>query len=105
MMGEGGGQVLRCSLSTSLLTRQPLRLPRICAETGLGYQHLMAIQAAGRISGAQVEGDRIGSQKPYFSPGAIAPGSYQFDIGTAGASSQVLQAVLLPLALASGSSQ
>jgi RNA 3'-terminal phosphate cyclase (ATP) len=91
-----------------LLTGQPLRLTRIRAgrdKPGLGYQHLMAVQAAGHISGAQIEGDRIGSQELYFSPGAVAPGSYQFDIGTAGASSLVLQTVLLPLALAPGSSR
>lgn len=108
LMGEGGGQVLRSSLSLSLLTGQPVRLTRIRAgraKPGLGYQHLMAVQAAALISGAQVEGDRLGSQELYFSPGAVVPGNYHFDIGTAGATSLVLQTVLLPLALASGSSQ
>jgi RNA 3'-terminal phosphate cyclase (ATP) len=108
MMGEGGGQVLRTSLSLSLLTGQALRLTRIRAgrtKPGLGYQHRMAVQAAGRISGARVEGDRIGSQELYFSPGSVVPGSYHFDIGTAGATSLVLQTVLLPLALAVGESR
>ena len=108
MMGEGGGQVLRSSLSLSLLTGRPLRLTHIRAgraKPGLGYQHLMAVQAAGRISGAHIEGDRIGSQELYFSPGIVIPGIYQFDIGTAGACSLVLQTVLLPLALVSGPSQ
>lgn len=107
MMGEGGGQVLRSSLSLSLLTGQPVRLTRIRArrdKPGLGYQHRMAVQAAARVSRAQVEGDRIGSQELYFSPGAVAPGSYHFDIGTAGATSLVLQTMLPPLALASGPS-
>jgi len=108
MMGEGGGQVLRSSLSLSLLTGQPVRLDRIRAgrdRPGLGYQHRMAVQAAGRISGARIEGDRIGSQELTFSPGAVAPGDYRFDIGTAGATSLVLQTVLLPLALAAGGSR
>ena len=108
MMGEGGGQILRSSLSLSLLTGKPVRLTRIRAgrvRPGLGYQHRMAVQAAGRISNARVEGDRIGSQELYFSPGTVVPGSYHFDIGTAGATSLVLQTVLLPLALAAGVSR
>ena len=108
MMGEGGGQVLRSSLSLSLLTGKPVRLTRIRAaraKPGLRYQHRMAVQAAGRISSARVEGDRIGSQELYFSPAAVVPGSYHFDIGTAGSTSLVLQTVLLPLALAAGESR
>ncbi|MGD8629155.1 MAG: RNA 3'-terminal phosphate cyclase [Gammaproteobacteria bacterium] len=108
MMGEGGGQILRSSLSLSLLTGKPVRLTRIRAgrdKPGLRYQHRMAVQAAGRISSARIEGDRIGSQELYFSPGAVVPGSYHFDIGTAGSTSLVLQTVLLPLALAAGESR
>jgi len=108
MMGEGGGQVLRSSLSLSLLTGKPVRITRIRAgraRPGLRYQHRMAVQAAGRISHARVEGDRVGSGEVYFSPGAVASGSYYFDIGTAGATSLVLQTVLLPLALAAGESR
>jgi RNA 3'-terminal phosphate cyclase (ATP) len=108
MMGEGGGQVLRSSLSLSLLTGKPVHLTRIRAgrvKPGLGYQHRMAVQAAVCISGARVKGDRIGSQELYFSPGVVVPGSYHLDIGTAGATSLVLQTVLLPLALAAGESR
>jgi RNA 3'-terminal phosphate cyclase (ATP) len=108
MMGEGGGQVLRSSLSLSLLTGKPVRLTRIRAgraRPGLRYQHRMAVQAAGLISNARVEGDRIGSQELYFSPAAVVPGSYHFDIGTAGSTALVLQTVLLPLALAAGESR
>jgi len=101
-MGEGGGQVLRSALSLALLTGQPVNLTRIRAnrsKPGLGFQHLMAVQAAARISHAQVEGDRIGSQTVRFEPGRVTPGDYHFDIGTAGATSLVLQTLLLPLAL------
>lgn len=108
MMGEGGGQVLRSTLSLALLTGQPVHLTRIRAgrdKPGLAYQHRMAVEAAARVSGARVEGNRIGSQELYFSPGAVVPGEYHFDIGTAGATSLVLQTVLLPLALAAGGSR
>lgn len=107
-MGEGGGQVLRSTLSLSLLTGRPVHLVRIRAgrdRPGMAYQHLMAVQSAARIGRARVEGDRIGSQELRFSPGRITPGDYHFDIGTAGATSLVLQTLLLPLALAEGPSR
>lgn len=107
-MGEGGGQVLRSALTLSLLTATPVRLTRIRARRqrpGLGFQHRMAVHAAARISGARVEGDRVGSRDLVFEPGAVQPGDYHFDIGTAGAVSLVLQTVLLPLALAPGPSR
>jgi RNA 3'-terminal phosphate cyclase (ATP) len=106
-MGEGGGQVLRSSLTLSLLTGRPVRLTRIRARRqrpGLAFQHRMAVHAAALVSGARVEGERIGSQDLEFVPGPVKPGRYHFDIGTAGATSLVLQTVLLPLALAPGAS-
>ncbi|OOG26410.1 RNA 3'-terminal-phosphate cyclase [Thioalkalivibrio denitrificans] len=106
-MGEGGGQVLRSSLTLALLTGRPVRLTRIRARRdrpGLGFQHRMAVHAAARISRARVDGDRVGSQDLEFVPGPVVPGDYHFDIGTAGNTSLVLQTVLLPLALAPGAS-
>ncbi len=102
-MGEGGGQVLRSTLSLSLLTGKAVRLTRIRAgreRPGLGFQHRMAVEAAARIGGARVEGVRVGSQELGFEPGPVVPGEYHFDIGTAGSVGLVLQTVLLPLALA-----
>lgn len=107
-MGEGGGQVLRSSLTLSMLTGQAFHLTRIRAQRskpGLGFQHSMAVRAAARICRAQIEGERIGSQTLHFAPGDIVPGDYHFDIGTAGATALVLQTVLLPLALAPAPSQ
>lgn len=107
-MGEGGGQVLRSALSLALITGRGVRLEHIRARRdnpGLGFQHAMAVQAAARVSGARVEGDRIGSQTLAFLPGPVVPGDYHFDIGTAGATSLVLQTVLPPLAMADGASR
>lgn len=101
-MGEGGGQVLRSALSLSLLTGKGIRLRNIRAnrdKPGLRPQHLLAVQAAGQISKARIEGDRMGSQLITFAPGAVIPGEYHFDIGTAGATTLVLQTLLLPLAM------
>jgi RNA 3'-terminal phosphate cyclase (ATP) len=107
-MGEGGGQVLRSALSLSLLTGQYFRLSRIRANRdrpGLRPQHLAAVQAAARVAGAEVRGDRVGSEEIEFTPGTVQTGDYFFDIGTAGATSLVLQTLLLPLALAPGTSR
>ncbi|MEA3276670.1 MAG: RNA 3'-terminal phosphate cyclase [Pseudomonadota bacterium] len=106
-MGEGGGQVLRSALSLSLLTGQPFRLLSIRANRdrpGLRPQHLAAVQAAARVAGAEVGGDRVGSEEIEFAPRPVRPGDYFFDIGTAGATSLVLQTLLLPLTLAPGRS-
>src|SRR5512139_3189870 len=96
-MGEGGGQILRSALSLSLISGKAFRIYNIRATRstpGLRPQHLAAVNAAVRISGAAVEGDRVGSQQMTFSPGSVQPGRYHFDIGTAGATSLVLQTVL-----------
>ncbi|NOX61611.1 MAG: RNA 3'-terminal phosphate cyclase, partial [Chloroflexi bacterium] len=106
--GEGGGQILRSSLTLSLLTGEALRIKRIRAgrkKPGLAAQHLAAVEAARRISDAQVEGAALGSTSLLFQPGSVRPGRYRFDIGTAGSTSLVLQTIFLPLALCPAPSQ
>ncbi len=106
-MGEGGGQVLRSSLSLSILTGKPIHITSIRANRdrpGLRPQHLMALRSAARISKGMISGDRTGSTAITFEPGPAQPGNYLFDIGTAGATSLVMQTLLLPLALTDGSS-
>ncbi|MCX7670334.1 MAG: RNA 3'-terminal phosphate cyclase, partial [Anaerolineae bacterium] len=75
-LGEGGGQVLRTSLTLSILTGQPFVITRIRAgreKPGLQPQHLAAVRAAAQISAAQVEGDFVNSQTLTFAPGAVRP--------------------------------
>lgn len=106
-LGEGGGQVLRSALSLSLMTGRAFRLSHIRAnrdQPGLRPQHLAAVQAAVQVCNAEVSGDRLGSAQIHFVPGRVRSGDYFFDIGTAGATSLVLQTLLLPLALAPGES-
>ncbi|MBC8507849.1 MAG: RNA 3'-terminal phosphate cyclase [Anaerolineales bacterium] len=102
-IGEGGGQVLRSSLTLSVMTGQPLHISNIRAKRkkpGLRAQHLQAVRAASAICGASVSEAQIGSAELIFDPGEIIGGKYHFDIGTAGSTSLVLQTILLPLARA-----
>lgn len=102
-LGEGGGQILRTSLSLSMVTGIPFRIEKIRAgraKPGLLRQHLTAVLAAGEISDAKVEGAAIGSTDLVFAPKAVRPGDYRFAVGTAGSAALVLQTVLPPLMLA-----
>lgn len=104
-MGEGGGQILRTSLALSLITGEPFRIVRIRGgrrRPGLLAQHLTAVRAAAEIGSARVEGAAKGSSELVFRPGAVRPGSYRFDTGTAGSATLVLQAVLPALLTAGG---
>jgi RNA 3'-terminal phosphate cyclase (ATP) len=109
--GEGGGQVLRTSLTLAMLTGQAVHIKNIRAgrrKPGLAAQHLTAVRAAAAICDATVNGDEMGSEWLRFEPGTSPhPGDYTFDVaqvrgaGSAGAVSLVFQTVFLPLALAS----
>jgi RNA 3'-phosphate cyclase len=99
--GEGGGQILRTSLTLSLITKKAFRLRKIRAgrpKPGLQPQHLMSVRASATIGQARVRGDALGSRELVFEPDEIIPGVYRFDIGTAGATSLVLHTLYLPLA-------
>ncbi len=102
-MGEGGGQIVRSSLTLSLLTEVPFHITRIRAgrpRPGLRAQHLTAVAAAAEISGAHVDGAELGGRDLTFRPGSARGGSYRFSVGTAGSTTLVLQTILLPLLLA-----
>lgn len=101
--GEGGGQVLRTSLSLSALLSRELRIDNIRAgrsKPGLAAQHLACVRGAATVCGAAVEGDRMGSMELEFVPGQVRGGRYQFEVGTAGAATLVLQTVLPALLFA-----
>jgi RNA 3'-terminal phosphate cyclase (ATP) len=105
--GEGGGQIIRTSLALSLVTGKPFHVKHARAnraKPGLRQQHLTAVRAAAAIGNAQVEGAAVGSTEFTFHPGAVTPGDYTFDVGTAGSTTLVLQTVLPPLMIASAPS-
>jgi len=100
--GEGGGQILRSALTLSALTGRPFRIHGIRAgrgKPGLRPQHLAAVRAMARITGAELEGDRLDSTTLVFHPGPVRPGEHAVAVGTAGAVTLILQTMLLPLAL------
>jgi len=106
--GEGGGQILRTSLSLSMITGRPVRLTRIRAgrkKPGLKRQHLACVRAAGEISQATVSGDALNSTELSFTPGKAIPGEYHFSIGTAGSTTLLAQTVLPVLMLAESPSK
>ncbi len=106
--GEGGGQVLRSSLTLSLVTGKPFCIENIRARRkrpGLLRQHLTAVRAAAQIGRAEVDGATIGSAKLSFAPGETCPGEYRFAVGTAGSATLVFQTVLPALITAAGPSK
>ena len=112
--GEGGGQILRSALALATISGRAVQIVKIRAgrkNPGLAAQHLTGVRAVAQVCGARVTGDQLGSQTLVFVPRkAPQAGAYVFDVaegregGSAGATTLVLQAVLLPLALAGGDS-
>ena len=105
--GEGGGQILRTSLSLSLVTGKPFRIEKIRAgrrKPGLLRQHLTAVNAAAEVGHAEARGAYMRSLELEFHPANVEPGSYSFAVGTAGSTTLVLQTILPALLSASGPS-
>ena len=105
--GEGGGQILRSSLSLSAILNRPIRISSIRAgrkKPGLAPQHLTSVHAVAAITNAEVVGGQLGSQTLTFRPQEISGGNYTFDVAeirpSAGALSLVFQSVALPLSFA-----
>jgi RNA 3'-terminal phosphate cyclase (ATP) len=106
--GEGGGQILRTALALSAILKKPFALIHIRSKRknpGLQRQHLAAVEALARITEAQTEGVKFGSQEIIFVPKRILSGRYQFEIRTAGSVTLLLQAIFLPLCLSEGISR
>lgn len=112
--GEGGGQILRTALALAAITGRAIRIKKIRAgrkNPGLAAQHLTGVRAVASVCNARVTGDELGSQSLTLVPdGPPRAGDYVFDVadaregGSAGASTLVFQAILLPLVIATGQS-
>ena len=100
-LGEGGGQIIRTSVSLSAITGRPVQIANIRArrsKPGLQAQHLTAVRAAAALCDAVLKGGEIGSQFLRFTPGPLtAQDTFAFDVGTAGAAGLVAQTLLAPM--------
>lgn len=102
--GEGGGQILRTSLSLAAKLGTPVRIERLRAgrpKPGLRPQHLTAVRALARITKAEVSGAELHSLDLTFKPRAPQPGTYLIDVasisGSAGSVTLIAQTLLPPL--------
>ncbi|MEM4571035.1 MAG: RNA 3'-terminal phosphate cyclase, partial [Desulfurococcaceae archaeon] len=96
-MGEGGGQILRYALALSALTLKSVEVFNIRAKRsnpGLRPQHLTAVNAIAELTGAEVENAHVGSTRLVFKPRERRCGNFEFNIGTAGSTSLIIQAIL-----------
>jgi RNA 3'-terminal phosphate cyclase (ATP) len=105
--GEGGGQVLRTSLSLAALTGQDVQIVNIRAgrnRPGLAAQHATCCLAVAAVCNGRVEGVKLDSQTVRLFAGRITGGEYHFDVGeiapSAGSALLVLQSILPVLAMA-----
>ena len=106
--GEGGGQIIRTSVSLAAITGRAVEIVNIRArrsKPGLQAQHLTSVRAAGALCDATLYGAELGSQFLRFIPGAKAQAdSFRFDVAearggaSAGATGLVAQTLLVPLA-------
>lgn len=102
-MGEGGGSVLRLSLALASVKREPIRIFNIRANRsnpGLANQHLSAVEALAELTDAEVEGAKKRSKEVVFRPREPGGGKIKVDIGTAGSTTLILQAIMIPAAFA-----
>lgn len=105
--GEGGGQILRSSLSLAALSGKEVHFRNIRArrrKPGLMRQHLACARAVAEISGGTLSGAELNSQELTFTPGTIRAGNYRFVVGSAGSTILIAQTVLPCLLRADGSS-
>jgi len=102
--GEGGGQLVRTAVALAAITGIAVTISNIRAKRanpGLAAQHLTAVNAVATLCGAEVNGLALKTQRLTFQPGRLRGGDFQFDVGTAGSVTLVLQA-LLPAMVHSG---
>ena len=106
-VGEGGGQIIRTSVSLAAITGRTIEISNIRAgrsKPGLQAQHLTSVLSAAALCSAQVYGAEIGSTYLRFVPGVpTSERRFLFDVsaarsgGSAGATGLVVQTLLVPL--------
>ena len=100
--GEGGGQIVRTSIALSCITKRPIIIENIRKNRrvpGLKAQHITTIKILQRICGAEVRGAVLDSPELRFIPRDMRGGMIEEDVGTAGSTCLILQAVIPALIL------
>jgi RNA 3'-phosphate cyclase len=95
--GEGGGQLVRTAVALAAITGTRMHLQSIRAARsppGLAPQHLAAVRAVAALCGARCDGLELRATDFDFAPVRLIGGDFDFDIGTAGSITLVLQALL-----------
>jgi len=106
--GEGGGQVLRTAVALAAVLSKDIHVFNIRAgraEPGLRPQHMTGVKAAAELCSSELEGSQVGSTEFTFKPGKLRPGTFRFDVGTAGSITLVLQTLMPILAFVPGNVQ
>ena len=95
--GEGGGQILRTSLSLASVTGQAVHIVNIRAKRrkpGLMRQHLACVKAIAEITRGRISGAELNSLELTLDPETIHGGDYHFAIGSAGSVTLIAQTVI-----------
>jgi len=107
--GEGGGQILRTTISLSAITGKPVEVINIRANRsnpGLRPQHMTAFKIIADLFHAEFENLKIGADWIRFLPSdKFKGGSVKFDIGTAGSIPLILMTVVPAVSLSNNSLQ
>lgn len=101
---DAGGQFVRSALALSVLEGTPVRLRNIRGDRptpGLRPQHAAVLEVLSSVADASVSGLDVGSETVEFEPSEVddwtSGGTYSVDVGTAGSTTLLFDA-LLPLA-------
>ena len=97
-MKSGSGTIVRSAVALASLLGEELHITNIRAKRdppGLRAQHLKAISACAEICGGVVEKAEVGSREIVYKPGRVVRGgNYVWNIGTAGSTVMLAQAIL-----------
>jgi hypothetical protein len=103
--GEGGGQILRIALASSLITQVPIRIVEIRGNRpvpGLSRQHLEVVRACVQLGGTVDEEYDVGTETITFRPtGADLSdlSELHINVNSAGSTTLILQAIVPVLSL------
>lgn len=106
--GEGGGQILRYAAALAAATGDTVEVYNIRAnrpKPGLRPQHYSALKIMKNVFGGDIEGLKVGSKRVIIKLGGPKSATLEFDIGTAGSISLIIQSLTPALILADNSSK